>query len=641
MVDEVVTKGSGSMNGFEWGEGAQSVSQNTAQTLGVVSNEVQKRFDQHTATANAQIKAVNDAIKRLTDAAAELDIEVPPIQAVPFDPLDVSFTKPTFNTTDFGQVEVGKPPDVPDLTRPSIDIPEFQTIITEFNIPDSEPWVDVGPPPTKPLIVEVTFPEDEEFVMPDAPKLEDVVFPDFEKLEIPTFSGALPGEFTDKLELVFDYAPTTYLPERVEELLPTLKAMWQGQGGLPKAVQDAMLARSRDLEDLTLSQDLDAVRQDFASRGFNAPPGMLAARQDMIRRESALRKSTAARDLNIRFSEIVVEQIRFGVEQYVAAENAMYNIFSNQADRAFEVAKYTTEMAMRVYDAAIAAHNANLQRSQLEVQIFSERVKGALAELELDRLELEKAIAKGQVNEQLIRIYAERVNAVRATIEVYKTKMQAASVKADVNRTIIEGFKAEVTAYGELNSAQESKYRAYEARVRGEAAKAQIISAEAQVFGSVVQGKVAQLEADIAGNKAAIDIHLAQLKVFEAQQKATSESFDGKIKAHFAAVERYKADISLEQAAGNVAITQSEAKLRSTIAFFDATMKQFQVAADIAAKKYELMQDAAKTVAQVSSTLAAGAMAGIHVGTQFNGSGQVQLEANFTESKSVSAQVGG
>ena len=87
-----------------------------------------------------------------------------------------------------------------------------------------------------------------------------------------------------------------------------------------------------------------------------------------------------------------------------------------------------------------------------------------------------------------------------------------------------------------------------------------------------------------------------------------------------------------------VQVTAKEAELRTNVAFYQAQVQAYLGNMEQLIRKAALIIDALKAAGGISSTLAAGAMAGVHVGATLSGSGAVTAAGSesFSTSSSTS-----
>lgn len=180
------------------------------------------------------------------------------------------------------------------------------------------------------------------------------------------------------------------------------------------------------------SRAIQEAINDWSTRNFSMPPGMLVKQVASIREQGQLKASELNRDILIEASKMEIEQIRFLVQQGMSLEQLTINIFNNFANRLFEVAKFNAESQISVFNAQIAFFNAQNEAFNVLSGVYKTKLDGALAKLSAYKTAVDAQVAIGQVNEQYVQVFKAKMDAVLSNVEVYKTLVQSASVRADV-----------------------------------------------------------------------------------------------------------------------------------------------------------------------------------------------------------------
>lgn len=527
--------------------------------------------------------------------------------------------------------------DVPDLTLPII--PEFNSSIASLNIPSPPPWTAPGAAPVRPDVEDVILPEAPIITLPPLPTLEEISIPEFAGVTLPVFDATEPTFQGSALPGILQWQEPTYAPEIIDEVLVQIRRLWDGGSGIPPAVEQAMVERAMSREDMIANREIDAVAEEFSLRGFTMPNGVQAARADQMRQDLAVKKLALNRDLTIEFAKYQIENVRFAVQQGIAAENVFVNIFLNMAERLFQAAKFQIESQIQIYGAQVSLYNAQINAYQIRAQVFDIQVKAALSYIEVFKAEVEAEIARGQINEQRVRTYSAQVQALMTGVEVFKAQMQGAAVQADVIRNVIEAYKADVQAYAERINADKVRFDAYEAQVRGEAAKAGIIDSEARAYAALIQGKVSLADIEskradvyIQRNRLLLEAYVAELDAEKTRIQSQVGVIQAGAQAYTADTQRYSAQASAETAKAQVQVSAKEAELRTNISFYQAQVQAYIGNMEQMIRQAALVVDALKAAGSISSTLAAGAMAGVHVGATLSGSGGVSASGAYSES---------
>lgn len=525
----------------------------------------------------------------------------------------------------------------------AIDIAPFLPSVTSLSIPEAPEMTADLSAPERPSLSEIEMPAAPNLDRPMFPSLEAIRIPAFTFPALPTWSAQAPEFEGSAVSTVLQWSEPAYATEIMPELVAKLREMWAGGNGIPSAVEQAMWERAASREDLDASRQISAAYTEFSARGFTEPPGMLVARVDAIREEAQIKKQGLSRDIAIRMAVIHVDNVRFAVEQGVAAENALYNIWNNMAQRQFEAAKIQLDSQLALYNAQVALFNARQQAYATEAQVFKTRLDAELASIEVFKAELEGELARGQLNEQRVRIYGEQIKALLTDVETYKAAMQGASIQSEINRNRIDAYKTDVQAFAERIQADKIRFDAYDSRVKGEIGKASLLDAEARAYASYVSGQAAvadigvkQMQGDIARNDQILREFAARLDADKTRIQADVATVEAHSKAYIADTQRYSAQVGAGEAVARVDLAAKEAEIRATLGLFDVEVRKYVADMEQMIRRANVQLEALKSAGQVGSTLAAGAMAGISVGASLSGSGGVSASGSISDSNSTS-----
>lgn len=611
-------------------------------TVDGVNEIVEARIAEARATSQQLNVTTMGTINDLRNVNLNFNAGEPP-ELPDVDPnIDLILNLPTITPTSFGTVtsQVPERPalsGIPDIL--SFTIPDFESSISSLNIPEAPSWSAPDSPPERPAIDDIELPDSPDLVLPSLPTLADIVVPDFEGLALPVFSATAPQFEGTALPGILQWTEPTYHPEILSEVLAKIRMLWAGGSGIPAAVEQAMVERAVEREDRIAEREIDGVAEEFSLMGFTMPTGMQAARVDRMRQDLAVKKLGLNRDLTIKFAETEIENIKFGVEQAIAAENVFVNLFLNSAARMFEAAKFQIESQLNIYNAQVSLFNARMNGYGIEAQVFDTLVKAELAKIEVFKAEIEAEIARGKVNEQKVNVYTAQVQALSTYIEIYKARMQGAQIQSEVVRNRIEAYKADVQAYAERIQADKTKFDAYESQVKGEAAKAGIIDAEARAYAALVQGKSAMADIEvkradvfIQKNRSLVEAYIADLDAEKVRIQSQTSVIQTNAQAYIADTQRFTAIAGAETAKAQLGVTAKEAEMRTNISFYQAQVQAYLGNMEQLIRKAALIIDALKAAGQISSTMAAGAAAGVHVGATLSGGGSVGASGTSSDS---------
>lgn len=615
--------------------------------LKTYSETVEKRVN--TALTNAQTfgNQVTNLIAQLRAAGTTQGAGTAgtaPVAPTVAAPPTVNFTPPSLSPTSFGTITANMPKmvdlgDVPEI--PELNIPDFQSTVGAINIPESPAWQAPAAAPSAPQVSQVVLPEAPQVNLPTLPQLADITVPTFAGMTLPTFDGKEPTFANPTPPSAMNFKEPEYRTEVIDEMIQKLRQMWAGGTGLPKAVEEAMWARAQEREDIVVHREVASLSSDFSARGFTMPSGLQLGREMQMRQELAGKKLGLQRELTIQIAQWQIENLRFACEQAVAAENVLVNIHSNMVQRMFEAAKFEVESQIALYNAQVGLFNARMNAYQIRAQVFNTLVQAELSKIQVFKAEVEAEVARGQINEQKVKVYTAQVNALQTQIEIFKAKMEGAATHAGVIRSQIEAYRAEVQAYGSQIEAQKVRFDAYEAQVRGEAAKAGIIDAEAKAYAALVSGKasiadvgVKRAEVLVKKNQNLISGYQAALEAEKTRIQAQLSVIQMNAAAYTAGTQQMAALAGAEAERAKVQIAAYEAQMRSNVAYYQAQVQYYLGSMEQGVRASANAVEALKAAGQIGSTMAAGAMAGVHTGISLTGASSMGANVSDTWSRS-------
>lgn len=539
-------------------------------------------------------------------------------------------------------------PDVPPTesidTHVSFVAPTFTPTISDIAIPEAPGPIDTSDVPARPAITTaVDMPATLSLTMPDMESLDTVVIPTITFPTLPTFDEAAP-QFTDAApNVLVNWTEPAYASENFDEVKAVISRMFQGGTGLPAVIEQQMFDRARGRLDITARKAVAEAFDTFANKGFTMPPGMLVEQVNAAREDNQLQANAQERDLRILVAEKEIENMRFAVQQGLAAENIIFNIFNNAAQRMFEVAKFTVEAQLSLFNAKVSLFNSLTSAYQTRAQVFKYKLDAELAALDVIRIQLEAAKLTGDINLQKVQVFNARVQALSSQVEVYKAQMQGAQVQADVARTQIEGYRVDVQAYAERIGAEKTKFDAYKTRVEGEVAKVGIYDAQARVFQSLVAAEGVKADVRVKGIQADIEKMQANTQRFLAvidRSKADLQSKLGVVEAKARTaglnIQFMSAQNDANRAKSEAEIRVGEQQLQTNIALTQALIKRFEVNMSRVIQEAELKARSMQAAGQMAATLAGGAMAAQHVQASISSSASEGVSTSRTWNEQAS-----
>jgi len=553
------------------------------------------------------------------------------------------------NTSQFGAISPYNPtnPPSPD-TFPDIDDPDifpFESSIKGIYIPPPPgltPIQQPGQPPENPGF---SYPDPEPITFPDEPALLGINIPGAPTVVLPDIDLSSFPELKElSIDTMINWQEPTYSPEIWADVKNQIQTFLAGGTGIRPDVEEAMVNRGRDREDRIIRQDVQQATEEWANRGYTAPPGMLAKRLDNIREIGSLKKLGLQREVVIKAMDAELENLRFAVQQGIAAEDLFVRLHLAAVERIFMVQRLNIEWQIQLYNISVQAYSAKLQENLIRAQVYEVQVRAALAEIEVFKALVDAERAKIEVNKSLIDSYTAQINARKALVDIYVAQIQAVKIQAEVYATEVGANKIEVEAYAARVGAEKLKFDAYESQIRGEAVKADIIEAEARAYqaqmGGIetgVRAQVAQLEGAVSAFRAEIEAYDARLRFQIGKSQNELAGIQANVAGHSANVQRFVAEAGVEVEASKLEAAMWEAENRLEIEAFRTRVEQLRILMEKAIQESTLMLEATRTAGQLTSTISAGALAALHVGATAQGSGSVSASGNQSLSHSQQA----
>lgn len=570
-----------------------------------------------------------------------------PVPETPVPSIDLSGA-PTFQAVQF---------DKPNL-------PEFQSIenlLSELNLDDlqmpeapvmptmelpSAPGMAAIQVPARPNIdTNIQLPEPPTLELPEMDDLKEIEIPTFEFPELPDFDGEPPNISEITVPDVFiEWNEPEYKSEVLDELTDYIKkGITEGGTGLPAPIEEALFNRARSRESKETSRAVQEAINDWSTRNFSMPPGMLVKQVATIREQGQLRASELNRDILIEASKMEIDQLRFLVQQGMALEQMTINIFNNVTNRLFEIARYNAESQINVFNAQITFFNAQNEAFSVLSSVYKTKLDGALAKLSAYKTAVDAQVAIGQVNEQYVQVYKAKMDAVLSNVEVYKALVQGASVRADVIKNQFDSYRADVQAYSEQINAEKVKVEAYEAQIRGESTKATLFDTQARAYASTIQG--VQAKADVKGKQ--IQLKMEAARVWISKYQSDLEAYKAELQANLSGVQQntaaFSAEVDAWRATAGMEVSQAEMQsryadmnTRTNIAYAEMQLKEYETKMQKAIQEANIALESAKAMGQYTAQLAAGAMSAAHVSASISGSGSASTSSSRSESDSYS-----
>lgn len=627
--------------------------------MGIIPN-VNPIIDQSIETVTDQMEKLNRvAAQYRTDLSSALsdmqnvqvkDVPAPGQLNLPQTPAPVISLdqQPQFQSTEL------KIPDVPtfhniddlisDLDLSDLDIPaapEFPSI----QMPEKPSFQAISAPDKPSVDFDLQMPEKPEFQLPEMAELIQLDIPQFQFEQLPDFDGKPPEIGSITVPNVFvEWDEPDYESEVLEKLQDKVKEwLSESSTGLSREVEDALFERARSRQSKETVRAVQEVRDDWAARNYTLPSGVIDKQIAAVREQGRLQVAELNRDIFIEAAKWEIENVRFAVQQGIAIEQLSFNIFSNTANRLFEIAKFNAESQMNVFNAQIAFFNAQNSAFEMQTQVYRVKLEGALAKLNAYKAAVDAQVAIGQINEQHVQVFRARMDAVLSNVDIYKSQVQAASSRADVMKNIFDAYRTEVQAFSEQISAEKLKVETYEAETRAETAKVSMFDSAARAYASTVQAvsakadiKARELNLKMEAARTWISKYAADQDAFKSQVQASLSEVQANTQAYVAQVEAWKGSSDVNIAHAEMQSRYADMNTRSNISYAEMQIKQYEANIQKAIQEAQIALEAAKAMGQYTAQLAAGAMSAAHISASISGSGSVSASSSVSEGTSTS-----
>ena len=565
------------------------------------------------------------------DIPPELEVTRPEVEWT----IDFAYDLPPVTVQDFGAISDWEDIDAPEIetlpTISTVNIPSFNPSITGIYIPPAPNAAVIPTPGDAPDNPGFSYPTAPVITLPDRPTLANVNIPSADDIVIPTLDDLIwPTLETLNINTYIDWDEPVYSPEIWTDVKTQILTFLAGGSGIDPDIEASILARGRDREDrLVLQQEMQAT-EEWAGKGYTASPGMLVKRLDNIREQGLVKKLGLNRELVIKVHQDEIDNLRFAVQQGIAAEQLFIQIHLAAVERLFMIERLHVEWEVQTYNLLVEAFKAKMQENQIRAQVYETRVRAALAEIEIFKALVDAERAKAEINLSLVQLYKAEIDARESIVNIYKAQVEAVGIQAGVFETEVKAYGEEVAAFAQRVNADKLKFDAYESRVRGEVAKVEITKAEAQAYAANIQGisagvdaQKAALDGYVAGFRAEVDAYEALLQGKTAKSQVQLSVLQATIAGYQADTQRFIAAAGVEESKSKVELAAYDVENRMNLGWFEAQLKNMDTHVQQIIAQKALLLDAIKAEGSLASTIAAGGLAAMHTGASLNAGGTI------------------
>lgn len=505
----------------------------------------------------------------------------------------------------------------------------------EFDFNGEMPTLDIGGEPGAfegelpdgpPEVEEVEFPTAPTLTMPELPTLVEITLPTVPTLDLPTFTATAPVVDFDAPAQNFSFTPTEFSDELLDDVRTALADMFEGEA-LPPAVEQALRERAYAEVDRNEMVAVQQATEDWASRGFTEPDGVLVGRVLEIRQNSQNQRNNLSREVYIENRRTAIESRRFAVTQGIALTQVLINLHMQTQQLLLEANKFALQASIELFNARVTLFNALVGAYNTAAIVYRARLEAALATVELYKAQIEAERVKGEINEQYVRLYEQRIRALLTEVEVFKAQVDAARSRVEANNAQFEGYRIKVQAFAESVRAHGLAWDGYVARVNAQVARGRLYEIATTAFGTQVAAVNSQNQVAIGASQARTAIELAKVEKFRAHTQAEIARIGALSAESQALVQVGQANASLYAARGQVAAAASDAVGRQFQIGMEnerARVDSYLKASDIQMQKMVqtagLLLESIKAAANVAAQLAASSMSAVNFGATVSSS---------------------
>jgi len=535
-------------------------------------------------------------------------------------------------TSDIGGVSFDTAPTFTE-TAPVIPV---RTGPAPFDVP-----APVGPPALDPVVV----PDAPVIVLPEFPELLSIDLPPVPSITLPTFQGVRPTFSIATPQNTFGFDAEPYSSALVDKIRTKLSIMIDGKPGLPASAAQQMRDRAYSALDVQgLRAEQEAI-EEFASRGFSEPDGVLRRKLAEVRQNNQNQRNALARDVYLKDVDVAIEDLRFAVAQGIALEGQLMANFLGTQQLMLDAAKTAIQVSIDIANAEIAIANLELEAFKADAQVFRDLIQAELAKLEIYKAQLDGQRLRGELNQQNVQIYSERVKALLSLVEIYKAQVAGAEAQAQVNLTRTQAFVAQVSAYSERVKAYDTEWNAFGKTLEADLSQYRRYELATQVFGNRVKiwgdinsNKIDQKKLQISEKELDITAYRALLEKLDTVLRAETARLDSTTRVYASRIDKYRADAAIEQIVSDGNGRVFQLGLEQETQRVQASLKNAELKITQAQETGKLMVGKLSTIAQTSATMAAGFASAMHVGADISSRLSQGQDCNTSFNYSITAE---
>jgi len=540
-------------------------------------------------------------------------------------------------------------PTAPNISSPTFDTnaitpPVFSAVSPDINLPSPPNPLTISAPVKEfTLNLNQDFPVSPDIVLPDVPTFVSLNIPSAVPINLPTFSLDFPTSNGITVPgLTFSFIENPYSSLLLDKVKSELLSRLSGGTGLNPIVEQAIWDRGRDRESRASILAINSLLTDEASRGFTRPTGTAYSALEQLTQETQSKIIELSREVMIKQAELEQENIKTSIQQTIALEDILIREHNVVLQRAFEVAKYTQDVAIELFKVQVSRYTMEVEAYKAFSASYSAKVQAELSKIEIFKAQIEAEKLKGDINEQNVRLYLAQIEGVKSNVEIYKALVSTVSEKLRAEGLKIEAYKADVDAYSATIRAKSDEFSMYSEQVKGELAKTDVFESQVKAFTSRVQAYAAQ--ADVQNNKAKVEVDIqelnikkyeASLEAFIKQVQADQQLYQSAVDIYKGEAAMYSANIDLARARADIDLKNSENVILQNKYRADIGIQNAQITLESIKNAYNAMITARQSAGSIYQSIATSALSSINVSASLGGSVSMQASESHNYNTSI------
>ena len=376
-------------------------------------------------------------------------------------------------------------------------------------------------------------------VAPPVPILTAVIIPELYDPAIPFFTETVPvvpDSFAAPPAdtFTFDGGSVDYSDTELTALqVILLDDLLNGGYGVFHEDEEAIFGREADRETSVAQAAEEDLFDSFASRGFPIPTGSQIDTLAKLQQQTQDKISAMNREIAIQRSDLVRDSraLAFNTTAGLTGTLSTYRGFAYE--RLLKSQQFAASYAIQAMEAQIQIYNLQIEIFNTHANEFRMRMEGEIAQLERNKVVLDKARVQQTINDSEIALYNAQHQALAIEADIYNTKVQAAKTKADIQISKLDRYKLEWQIFVAELSAESTKVANYVAQVGANEADVRLFSTEVGAYGAKVDAQktqesiyLARFDADVKRKELEFQEYEAKITLLGTELKQESDNID-------------------------------------------------------------------------------------------------------------------